>query len=79
MHIYEVVMLNPEYDGEDHFVLAKSKENAKKLVVDYYTQANDGYSSVVTMHDLGVIVTMHDLSVNGPIEPEDYAEEKILN
>lgn len=70
MHIYEVVMLNPEYDGEDHFVLAKSKENAKKLVVDYYTQANDGYSSVVTMHDL---------SVNGPIEPEDYAEEKILN
>lgn len=70
MQIYEVIMLNPEYDGEDHFVVAKSEESAKQLVVDYYTQTNDGYAGVVTMHDL---------DVNGPVEPEDYAEETILN
>lgn len=70
MHIYEVIMLNPEYDGEDHFVVAKSKESAKQLVVDYYAQMNDGYAGVVTMHDL---------DVNGPVEPEDYAEEMLLN
>lgn len=70
MHIYEVIMLNQEYDGEDHFVVAKGEESAKQLVVDYYTQTNDGYSGVVTMHDL---------AVNGPVEPEDYAEEMLLN
>lgn len=70
MHIYEVVMLNPEYDGEDHFVVAKSEESAKQLVVDYYTQMNDGYAG---------IVTMHDLDVNGPVDPENYGEETILD
>ena len=70
MHIYEVVMLNPEYDGEDHFVVAKSEESAKQLVVDYYAQTNAGYADVVTMSDLGV---------NGPVEPENYAEEMLLN
>ena len=70
MHIYEVIMLNPEYDGEDHFVVAKSEESAKQLVVDYYAQMNDGYSSVLTMRDL---------DVNGPVEPENYAEEMLLN
>lgn len=70
MHIYEVVMLNPEYDGEEHFVVAKSEESAKQLVVDYYAQTNDGYADVVTMRDL---------DVNGPVEPEDYAEEMLLS
>lgn len=70
MHIYEVVMLNQEYDGEDHFVVAKSEESVKQLVVDYYTQTNDGYAGVVTMHDL---------AANGPVEPENYAEEMLLN
>lgn len=63
-------MLNPEYDGEYHFVIAKSEESAKQLVVDYYTQTNDGYAGVVTMHDL---------DVNGPVEPDNFAEETILN
>lgn len=31
---------------------------------------NDGYMSPVTDHDL---------AVNGPVEPEDYAEEMLLN
>ena len=70
MHIYEVIMLNPEYDGEDHFVVAKSGESAKQLVVDYYAQTNDGYADVVTMRDL---------DVNESVEPEDYAEETLLN
>lgn len=70
MHIYEVIMLNPEYDGEDHFVIAKSEESAKQLVVDYYAQMKDDYSSVLTMYDL---------DVNGPVEPENYAEEMLLN
>lgn len=70
MHIYEVVMLNPRYDGEDHFVVAKSEESAKQLVVDYYRQTND---------DHAVVVTMHDLAVNGPVKSEDYAEEMLLN
>ena len=70
MHIYKVIMLNPEYDGEDHFVVAKSEESAKQLVVDYYAQMSDGYLSVLTMHDL---------DVNGPVEPDDYAEEMLLN
>lgn len=69
MHIYEVIMLNPEYDGEDHFVVAKSKQNAKNIVLDSYEQKNDGYYSPVTERDL---------AVNGPIEPENYAEETIL-
>ena len=30
MNIYEVVMLKPEYDGEDHFVVARSEERAKE-------------------------------------------------
>lgn len=42
MHIYEVIMLNPEYDGEDHFVVAKDEAQAKQLVVDYYEQQRDG-------------------------------------
>ena len=70
MHIYEVVMLNPEYDGEDHFVLAKSKQRAKNIVLDYYEQEQDGYCSPVTEHDL---------AVNGPVEPKNYAEEMLLN
>ena len=70
MHIYEVIMLNQEYDGEDHFVVAKSEESAKQLVIDYYAQTNDGYADVVTMRDL---------DVNGPVEPDDYAEEMLLN
>lgn len=70
MHIYEVIMLNPEYDGEDHFVVAKSKQNAKNIVLDYYKQKNDGYQDVVTMNDL---------DVNESVEPEDYAEETLLN
>lgn len=70
MHIYEVIMLNPEHDGEDHFVVAKSEESAKQLVVDYYEQENDGYM---------LPVTEHDLAINGPVEPEDYAEEMLLN
>lgn len=55
MYIYEVIMLNPEYDGEDHFVVAKSEERAKQLVVDYYEQQQDGYSGVVTMNDFRLI------------------------
>lgn len=70
MHIYEVIMLNPEYDGEDHFVIAKSEQRAKNIVLDYYEQENDGYCS---------LVTEHDLAVNGPVEPENYAEEMLLN
>lgn len=34
MHIYEVIMLNQEYDGEDHFVVAKSEEGAKQWKKD---------------------------------------------
>lgn len=70
MNIYEVVMLKPEYDGEDHFVIARSEERAKQLVVDYYDQQQDGYSSYVTVYDL---------AVNGPVEPDNFAEETILN
>lgn len=36
MNIYEVIMLNQEYDGKNHFVVANSEESAKQLVVDYY-------------------------------------------
>lgn len=70
MHIYEVIMLNPEYDGEDHFVVAKDEAHAKQLVVDYYEQQRDGWSGSVTMGDL---------DVNGPIEAENYAEGMVLN
>ena len=70
MHIYEVIILNPEYDGEDHFVIAKSEQRAKNIVLDYYEQEQDGYCSPVTEHDL---------AVNGPVAPENYAEEMLLN
>lgn len=70
MHIYKVIMLNQEYDGEDHFVVAKSEESAKQLVIDYYAQMSNGYLSALTMYDIDAI---------GPVEPEDYAEEMLLN
>ena len=50
--------------------IPKSKQRAKNIVIDYYEQENDGYMSPVTEHDL---------AVNGPVEPEDYAEEMLLN
>lgn len=62
-------MLNQEYDGEDHFVVAKNKGSAKHLVVDYYAQMNDGNAGVVTMNDL---------DVNGPVDPNDYPEETVI-
>lgn len=70
MHIYEVIMLNPEYDGEDHFVVAKDETQAKQLVVDYYEQQQDGWSGTVTMSDLGV---------SFPIEAENYIEGTVLS
>lgn len=70
MHIYEVIMLNPEYDGEDHFVVAKDEAHAKQLVVDYYEQRQDGWSDPVTVSDLGV---------SFPIEAENYVEGTVLN
>lgn len=75
MHIYKVIMLNQEYDGEDHFVVAKSEESAKQLVIDYYSQMSNGYLSGSYLSALA----MYDLDVNGPVEPDDYAEEMLLN
>ena len=71
MHIYEVVALkdNIEFKGiESSVVIARSPENAVRLVVD---SCNDmaGFERYKTS----------DFEAGSPIDPNDYAEETIIN
>lgn len=69
MKLYEVIVMSVFGTDISHFVVAKGEDNAKKIVLDYYSAHDDG------MHPT---VTMYDLMVSGPIEPENYADEVML-
>lgn len=66
MHIYEVI---PTWaNGHSHVVIAKSKANAVKLIVNYLNEEH-GFD----MFNLG------DYVANDPIDPNDYYEEMVIN
>ncbi|QDR72159.1 hypothetical protein FOD75_03165 [Limosilactobacillus reuteri] len=69
MKLYEVIVMNVFGTDISHFVVAKNEDNAKKMVLDYYSAHDDGIRPTVTMYDL---------AVSGPIEPENYADEVML-
>ena len=66
MHIYEVI---PTWsNGHIHVVIAKSKANAVKLIVDYLNEEH-GFD----MFNPG------DYVANDPINPNIYPEETVIN
>lgn len=71
MHIYEVVPLR---DGvafnyiDSDIVVAKSPENAVRLIADRYNEAA-GFECYKES----------DFEAGSPIEPENYAEETVIN
>lgn len=69
MNIYEVVVGGVFGTDISHFIVAKNADNAKKIVLDYYSAHDDGIRPTVTMYDL---------KVSKPIEPENYIDEVML-
>lgn len=67
MHIYEV-MRDKGLHFDSNIVVAKNEDNAKKLVVN---MLND--------HQSAIFYTPDVLCVSGPIDPNDYAEETVIN
>ena len=65
MHIYEVI---PNGIGLSHVVIAKSKENAVKLVVDMLNAECDSG-----------LLEYGDFVANDPIDPNSYPEEMVIN
>lgn len=52
MHIYEVIVVAVFSTDISHFVVAKNADNAKKIILDYYSTRDDGIRPTVTMYDL---------------------------
>jgi hypothetical protein len=52
MHIYEVIVVAVFGTDISHFVVAKNADNAKKIILDYYSIRDDGIRPTVTMYDL---------------------------
>lgn len=52
MHIYEVIVVAVFVIDISHFVVAKNADNAKKIILDYYSTRDDGIRPTVTMYDL---------------------------
>nr|UWG29232.1 MAG: hypothetical protein [Bacteriophage sp.] len=69
MNIYEVVVVGVFGTDISHFIVAKNADNAKKIVLDYYSAHDDGIRPTVTMYDL---------QASKPIEPENYLDEVML-
>ena len=67
MHIYEVMCSKGLHFGS-HIVIAKNEENAKKLVAD---MLNTSQTAIFYRPD--------DFEVSGPIDPNDYLEEAVIN
>lgn len=66
MHIYKVMLSKGLYFGS-HLVVAKNEKNAKRLVAD-----------MLNTTQTAIFYKDSDLAVNGPIEPENYAEETVI-
>ncbi|UWF81019.1 MAG: hypothetical protein [Bacteriophage sp.] len=69
MNIYEVIVVSVFGTNISHFIVAKNADNAKKIVLDYYSVHDDGIRPTVTMYDL---------QASKPIEPENYIDEVVL-
>ena len=67
MHIYEVVPIEYGAGFNDHIVIAKNKENAKRMVIDNLNMSQ-------TWH----LYTESDFVVNDEIDPDDYPEETMI-
>lgn len=67
MHIYEVVRSKGLRFGS-HIVIAKNKENAKKLVAD-----------MLNTFQTAIFYRPADFEVSGLIDPNDYPEEMVIN
>lgn len=67
MHIYEVMRSEGLHFGS-HLVVAKNEENAKSLVVD-----------MLNMSQTAVLYKTSDFAVSGPIDPDNYFEETVIN
>ena len=67
MHIYEVMCSKELYFGSN-VVIAKNEENAKKLVAD-----------MLNTSQTAIFYRPADFEVSGPIDPNDYSEETVIN
>ena len=67
MHIYEVMLSKGLYFGS-HLVVAKNEENAKRLVADMLNTPQ----TAISYKD-------SDFAVSGPINPDNYSEETVIN
>ena len=67
MHVYEVMCSKGLYFGS-HIVIAKNEENAKKLVADMLNTSQSA-----------IFYRPADFEVSGPIDPNDYLEEAVIN
>ncbi|WP_289760510.1 hypothetical protein [Lactobacillus taiwanensis] len=67
MHIYEVMRSEGLHFGS-HLVIAKNEENAKRMVADMLNTAQTA-----------VFYNDSDFVVNGPIDPNNYPEETVIN
>mgnify|MGYP005764367087 FL=1 len=67
MHIYEVMRSKGLHFGS-HIVIAKNEKNAKDLVA---SMLNEGQTAI--------FYKTSDFTVNGPIDPNNYPEETVIN
>lgn len=67
MHIYEVMRSKGLHFGS-HIVVAKNEENAKSLV-----------AYMLNMSQTAILYKTSDFAVSGPIDPDNYLEETVIN
>ena len=65
MHIYEVMI--DEGPFKSHMVIAKNEENAKKMIADMLSKTHT------------ISFKPSDFVTSGPIDPNDYIEEMVIN
>lgn len=65
MHIYEVMIDAGPFNS--HTVIAKNEENAKKIIADMLNKTHT------------ISFKPSDFVTSGPIDPNDYYEEMVIN
>ena len=67
MNIYEV-MRSEGLHFDSHIVVEKTEDNVKSLVADMLNESQTAF-----------FYKIDDFAVNGPIDPNDYPEETVIN
>lgn len=67
MHIYEVIPTNAAISIASHIVVAKNKENARRMIIDN-----------LNMYQTWHLYTDSDFVVNDEVDPNNYPEETII-